>query len=75
MRAKEVQTVQVSWGDLRAWAKRVFTSEAMGLLLLTTAAVAMAGTIVFSLHKAMQVSASTGFGITSFGPFSDRNDP
>jgi len=73
--AAEVQTVQVGWGDPRAWAKRVFTSEAMECLLLTTAIVAMLGTIGFSLHKAMQVSASTGLGITSFGPFQDRNDP
>jgi hypothetical protein len=67
--AAKVQTVQVGWGDLRAWAKRVFTSEATECLLLTSAIVAMFGTIVFSFHKAMQVSASTGLGITSFGVF------
>lgn len=53
--AARVQNVQVGWEDLRAWAKRVFTSEAMVCPLLTSANVAMVGTILFPLHKAMQV--------------------
>ncbi len=67
--ATDVQTVQVGWGDVREWAKKVFASDAMEDVVLAAANVAMVGTVMFSLHKAMQMFGSAGFGMTAFGPF------
>ena len=65
----DVQNLQVGWGEVRAWARKAFTSDAMEDFLLATANVALVATIVLSLHSAMQAFASTGFGVTAFGPF------
>jgi len=65
----DVQNLQAAWGEVRAWARKVLTSDATEDFLLATANIALVGTIVLSLHKAMQVYASAGFGPAGLGLF------
>ena len=65
----DVRNLQAGWGEVRAWARKVLTSDATEDLLLATANIALVGTIVLSLHKAMHVYAPTGFGPAGLGLF------
>ena len=61
MKGHEMVTPHVELESVRAWAKRIFTKERLQEAALCVATVGVIGTVLFSLHRAMENFVIVGF--------------
>jgi hypothetical protein len=55
------EAIHTDWEAAKEWAKAAFTKERMREAALCAATVGFAGTLVFSLHRAMEQYVIMGF--------------
>jgi len=65
----DILDITENWALVRERATKVFTKERFVDALLVLANVTLAGTILFSIYKAMEISVYTGLGYAVLGHF------
>ena len=65
----DARNAQVDWAPIRTWAEKAVTKDRITDMALASANVVVAGAIMASLYKAMQIATYTGIGNTAFGGF------